>query len=208
MAMIRQAFFGPDDKPWKINEITGAAGPEIDRYDHHLVVYIDGEVPKPVIHMYGGPEKRELFESYPPFMDLIEAFWPLSYDDILMVTTLFPLDPRYATPEGVSRLHRHHSHPFFEAFLSASRGLLLYSHQLEQVCSLVQGMNPANARYFREKWNLKEPGIQELADIILIDEEHTLFNLLRKSTLEKGGGVYDADFKGAWRLYNFLNGVR
>jgi hypothetical protein len=33
-------------------------------------------------------------------------------------------------------------------------------------------------------------------------------DLLKEAILEGKGIVYDADFKGAWRLYNFLNGVR
>ena len=208
MGMIRQTFFGPDDKPWKINEITGAAGPEIDQYDHHLVVYIDGEVPKPVIHMYGGPEKRELFESYPTFMDLIEAFWPLSFDDALLLTTLFTIDPRHATPEGISMLSFSHSHPLVREFLSVSRGMLLYSHQLEMLCRMAQGMSQENAIGFRESWNRREPWTPELAAFIPISEEHSLLDLLKEATLEGRGTVYDAVFKGAWRLYNCVNGIK
>lgn len=206
--MIRQAFFGPDVNPAKIYTLTGARGPELNQYDHHLIVYIDGEDPKCIIHLFGHADKKSLFEGYPDFMRLVEYFWPLSLDDALLLTTLFVIDPRHGTPEGVSRLSFTHSHRLIREYLSVSRGLLLYNHQLELLCRMVQGMSQKNAINFQESWNRSEPWTPQLAAFIPITEDHSLLNLLNDATLEGKGILYDANFKAAYRLYNCVNGIR
>lgn len=202
--MIRQGVFGPCGIS-SITDRTGVKGVDLGIYDLHLIVYIEGDRPRPIIHMAGDVDKRRYFEGYPDFMDLVEAFWPLSFDDALLLTTLFPLDRRYATPEGISRLNRYHRDSFFEGFLSGSRGLLLYCHQLEQVCSMVQGMSPEDAIAIRRTWNQRSPSSAKLANIITISEDYTLLDLLNESSLERMGCVYDANFKGAYPLYEHVN---
>jgi len=155
--------------------------------------------------MAGNADREEAFKQIPLFSQIVESQLPLSFEDALYLTTVFPILPDAVRPEPQAVRPSQTLPPAIGELLQGSRGFLLYAHQLEQLYSMTTGASASEARSFRRDWNLKHPRSRSLASQVSLTQGYTLSELIAECTLERAGFVYSAQFRGAYRLYNHLN---
>jgi len=201
---IAQEILGPDASE-RLLERYGAEDLHLSDLPWHLVVHLPDEPQGVILHLAGDADREQDLRQFPLFSSLIEAQLPLSFEDALFLTTVFPILPSAADPAYHAKRPSRQLQPALTDLLKGSRGILLYAHQLEQLLCMTAGLSPKAARSFRRDWNLKHPRSRSLAAQISIAHSYTVSDLLAECTLHRDGFVYSANFRGAYRLHNHLN---
>lgn len=139
------------------------------------------------------------------FKDLLLQLPALNFSSILMLSTIFGRSELTTAP--ITNIYEGIAIPAMDDILQSSNGYLIYTHQLEQIYCMLTGCDNTTAMQFRKDWNKKLPKAMKLAEQITISGKHSLFDLLMERTLDKHGFVYNANSKGAFRLWSYITGM-
>lgn len=139
------------------------------------------------------------------FKDMLLQLPALNFSSILILSTIFGRSELTTAP--ITNFYEGIAIPAMDDILQSSNGYLIYTHQLEQLYCMLTGCDNTIAVQFRKDWNKKLPEARKLAEQITISDKHNLFDLLMERTLDKHGFVYNANFKGAYRLWSYITGM-
>jgi hypothetical protein len=206
--MLVQQLFGPSDKECLISLVDEKAFTTVETYSYHLIVYAKDYLPGTIIHLAGDEARKSELIQLPDLCELITHYPDLTFKDALFITTVFTFDPSHLLNGHKDSALINHKIPVIREWLSDTRGLLLYAHQLEQIFCMLTGKSYPEAISFRKDWNLKRPSSRQTASELFITKDYTLLDLLYEATLDKNHFAYNANFSGAYRLYQYILGSK
>lgn len=204
---IIQKVFGPEDSLMVnkiLNDLSGSQQ-YTSESPYHFIVYIDGENPSPIIWIQGSKKLLEYEKRVPTFKESLLQLTQFDFDTILFLTTLYgaygKMDPLYLMKSS----NKLSSIPNVDDFLKNSFGYLLYSHQFEQLVCMLTGMSYNEAILFRKDWNKKKVSVRLATKEILVTDKIMLHQLISERTVEENQFVFNANFRGAYVLWNYIN---
>ena len=202
---LKEFILGPSDRE-SILELIGNDKEELVNGNYwHYILKIENNL-KPIIHHVSSNSSflnnlERGFKSYlndlskPRFFDLLFlcTLYPILLPDNYLSTTKDKID--VSLPEKIQIL------------LKTGKGYLIYYHQIEILYSALTNSTHAESVQFRKDWNLKKGYTRQIANSTKISDTHSLLDLIEKYTLDNNMFFYQANYHGAYNLYNVINKV-
>ena len=197
-----QRFITPNDKELLTRLFGDASIETICSYTHHIVVYINSdEQPIPLILLSGAATISTFNKDMTLLKTCILNTPNLDFNKLLFIVSVFAVRPNLK-----SVLFNENQFPLIiDTWLSDTNGYIFYSHQLEQLYCMLTGANYMEAISFRKDWNLKRTSAMLRAQNIELNNAFTLADALQQKTVDANQFVFNANYSGAYKLWNYLN---
>jgi hypothetical protein len=202
--MLHQKIFGTYRNEQLLRILREYDPSTVQSYTYHLVVYVNDQLPGRIIHVAGDESQLGRLNKFPKLSELLALFPEPTFDNCLLISTIFPIDPWYLFKRNKECFLHNQKSPEISKILSGTRGLLIYAHQLEQIYCMLTGRPYPEAISFRKDWNLKRPSSRQKASELYLTKDYTLADLLNEATINEDQFVYNANFSGAYRLLKYL----
>ena len=197
-----QRVFTSNDKEMLTRLFGDAFKETICSYSHHIVVYINSdEQPIPLILLSGAATISTFNKDMTLLKTCILNTPKLDFNKLLFIVSVFAVRPNLK-----SVLFNENQFPLIiDTWLSDTNGYIFYSHQLEQLYCMLTGANYMEAISFRKDWNLKRTSAIRRAQNIMLNNALTLADALQQKTVDANQFVFNANYSGAYKLWNYLN---
>lgn len=203
---IEQQIFGPLEKMAALDIVGTGAEEQINNYPYHQIIYINKEKPIPIISISRFVAfNKSLIKQQPTFKQCLLKLPEINFGFLLFLTTAFQVIDSLRICDIIQSKKKRLAIPLLEQWLVNSFGYLIYAHQLEELYGMLTGCNYMEAITFRKDWNLKRPKSREIATLLPISPGIFLSDLLQQNTIEENQFAYNANFSGAFQLWQYMN---
>ena len=201
---IEQIEVGTNEKTLAISIMGVDETERINNYPFHLIVYINTVPQIPILIKSSFTKFCNTGNQFLSFKERLLNLSEQNFNNILFLTTTYQV----FSSEQLSIMSTYpiylESNQEMNEFFSNSSGYLLYTHQLEQLFCMLTGCNYMEAITFRKDWNLKKQQARAKADKIIVSEGISLAKLIQQRSIEINSFVYNANFRGAYRLWKYI----
>ena len=202
---IKEFILGPSDRE-SILELIGNEKEELVNGNcWHYILKIENNS-KALIH-HASSNTNFLDNVERGFKSYLNDFSKPRFFDLLFLCTLYPI----LLPNNYLSLPKDKidvSLPVkIQKLLTAGRGYLIYYHQIEILYSALTNSTHSESVQFRKDWNLKKEYTRQIANSTKISDSQSLLDLIEKYTLDNNMFFYQANYHGAYNLYNVINKV-
>ena len=201
---IEQIEVGTNEKTLAISIMGVDETERINNYPFHLIVYINTVPQIPILIKSSFTKFCNTGNQFLSFKERLLNLSEQNFNNILFLTTTYQV----FSSEQLSIMSTYpiylESNQEMNEFFSNSSGYLLYTHQLEQLYCMLTGCNYMEAITFRKDWNLKKQQARAKADKIIVSEGISLAKLIQQRSIEINSFVYNANFRGAYRLWKYI----
>ena len=188
----------------------------VDYWEVHLddlsrnefLIYLDFKKPIVLHRTRGGKSLHQMASQLPDFKSVLQELPEINFDSILFALTLYGV---FAEVHPIKMIHHAKTFsiiPEIEDILKPTYGYLLYGHQFEQIYSRLPSALEAEVVGLRKDWNKKKHEAIELVKQTEINPGFSFYDLLIERTVEENHFVWNANFKGAKLLWNYLNKIQ
>jgi hypothetical protein len=205
-----QQYFGIKESKSVMNLLGNDYWEDIndDLSRNEFLIYLDLPKPKVLLRIKGGKSLAERAAKLPNVKEVLMHLPEINYDSILFILTLFgffgDLDPLQKIKDG----NRFESIGSLDDILKPTFGYLFYAHQFEQIYSHIPSVNQKEVVSLRKDWNKKNSEAIELVKQTEIKPGYSFYDLLMDRTVEENHFVWNANFKGANHLWNYINKIQ
>ena len=184
------------DNDWLLSEI------ESNRYEYGHAIYINYERPDLIIGTIFSTTNAIEIGYIESFKNYLNQFDSTQFKDVLFALDSYWISNAGRKSEKPSLEYNFKPHPIIDDFLSQSRGILLWHHQLENLY-LFYNSDRKKAVQFRKDILKKKADAFDFAKNIKIDSELTALDIINERMLPVG--TISPSFKEAVILYKYLN---
>lgn len=176
--------------------------------DHTLyefVIFIPGIRPIILLRIRGGEPLKQRAKSLPEFKEILMSMPEVNFDSILFILTVFRALGKRSPLELINESKKFNPVPELDDLLENTFGYLLYAHQFEQVYSRIPSNTDDEVITVRKEWNKKKPDVLVTMKNTMIKPGLSLYDFICERTIEENHFVWNANFKGAKLLFNYLS---
>lgn len=185
-----------NDNEWLLSEI------ESNRYEYGHAIYINDERLDLIIGTIFSTINAIEIGYIKSFKNYLNQFDSTKFKDVLFALDFYWISSAGRKSENPSLEYIFKPHPIIDDFLSESRGVLLWHHQLENLF-LFYDNDREKAVEFRKNILMKKADAFELARKIKIYSELTAEDVINERMLSSGTII--PSYKEAVKLYKYLN---
>jgi len=205
-----QKYFGLKENKSVMNLLGSDYWDEMpdDLSRNEFLVYLD--LPRPVVllRLRGGKTLSSRIAKLPSFKEVLMQFPELNFDSILFALTLYGTAFHQNPHDIINSSKDFKSIPLIDDILKPTNGYVLFAHQFEQIYSRIPSASETEVVTLRKDWNKKKPDAIELVKQTEITPGLSFYDLLLERTIEENHFVWNANFKGAKLLWNYINKIQ
>jgi hypothetical protein len=173
----------------------------ICKYPYSRILYLENEASTVIHHAHSYLPLKSGTDS---FNRMLFRLPHINFQSLLFALTVYPHAGNNYTIKKNQK--RPTEVDLFKEVTQSSYGWLVYGHQLEMVYSCLTGCDLEEANEFRKGWNKKDQTIRNAASTIYISAGYSLANYIEDYAFDENRFCYNANFKGAFLLWQALNG--
>lgn len=187
------------------SEVNDSTDEVNDSFLYEFLISID--LPKPIVllHSKGGESLSSRVSQLPPLKELLSHLPELNYDSILFALTFYRTISKCNPIDIINNSKAFKTKPLLSDILKPTYGYILYAHQFEQIYSKLPSTSEIEAITLRKDWNKKKPEAIEYVKQIKISDGFSFYDLVLERTVDENYFVWNANFKGAYLLWKYLN---
>jgi hypothetical protein len=140
----------------------------------------------------------------PPLKEVVTNLPELNFDSILFALTIYGTISYRNPIELISNSKRFKSIPDVDDILKPTYGYILFAHQFEQIYSRIPSTSEYDIVTLRKDWNKKKPEAIDVVKETKISDGLSFYDLVLERTIEDNCFVWNANFKGAKLLWEYL----
>ena len=181
---------------------------EIDPDDYtlnHFFIYIN--LPKPIIlvHLKGDEKLFHRTKSLQDCKGLLLSLFFINFDSVLFVLSAYHVvgltDIRFLLRATVLINHT----ILYDDLFDRTFRYLFYKHQLEGLISRITDDKFIDPKELRRGWNKKDPTAIAIMNELMVFPGVSLTEFIKQRTVEKNHFVWSPNYRGAQKLWNYLN---
>ena len=175
---------------------------------NEFLIYLDFPRPEILLRLRGGKTLSSRVAQFPHIKEVLLQLPELHFDSILFALTLYGTVSNQNPLEVLTNSKIFKSIPLIDDILQPTNGYILYAHQFEQIYSRIPSDSEIEIVTLRKDWNKKKPEAIELVKQTNITPEISFYDLLIERTIEENHFVWNANFKGAKLLWDYINKIK
>jgi len=206
LPLIQKYIDGSESK--SVIDLSGSDSIDIKNNDslkNEFLIYLNVAKPKILLRVRGSKSMASKFESLPDFKEVLRQLPELSFDSILFTLSLYGVISNKNPLDIIKQSKKFKSIPLIDEILKPTYGFVLYAHQFEQIYSRIPSSSDLEIITLRKDWNKKKPEAIEIVKQTEIIKGFSFYDLLMERTVEENHFVWNANFKGAKLLWEYLN---
>ncbi len=177
----------------------------VDSFKNEFLIYLNLAKPIILLRIRGSKSMALKYENLPDIKDVLMQLPELSFDSILFTLSLYGVVTDKNIFEFISQSKKIKSIPLIDDILKPTYGFVLFAHQFEQIYSRIPSSSDLEVITLRKDWNKKKPEAIEIVKQTEIMKGLSFYDLLMERTVEENHFVWNANFKGAKLLWEYLN---
>jgi len=175
---------------------------------NEFLVYLDLPRPAVLLRLRGGKSFSSRIAKLPSFKEVLMQLPELNFDSILFALTLYGTASNQNPLDIINSSKDFKSIPLIDDILKPTNGFVLFAHQFEQIYSRIPCASETEVVTLRKDWNKKKPEAIELVKQTEIILGLSFYGLLLERTIEENHFVWNANFKGAKLLWDYINKLK
>jgi hypothetical protein len=175
---------------------------------NEFLIYLDLPRPAVLLRLRGGKSLSSRIAKLPPIKEVLMQLADLNFDSILFALTLYGTASNQNPLDIINSSQKFKSIPLIDDILKPTNGYILFAHQFEQIYSRIPSASEIEIVTLRKDWNKKKPEAIEIIKQTEIIPGLSFYDLLIERTIEENHFVWNANFKGAKLLWDYLNKIQ
>ena len=205
-----QKYFGLKENKSVMNLLGSDYWDEMpdDLSRNEFLIYLDLPRPAVLLRLRGGKSLSSRIAKLPSIKEVLMQLPELNFDSILFALTLYGTASNQNPLDIINSSQKFKSIPLIDDILKPTNGYVLFAHQFEQIYSRIPSASEIEIVTLRKDWNKKKPEAIELVKQTEITSGLSFYDLLIERTIEENHFVWNANFKGAKLLWDYINKIQ